>query len=193
MVLKTQISIFTCFLFSLTALLLTFKITYFAYFSCCCSVTKSCPTFCNDSMPDFLSFTIPWSLLKLVSIESVMLPNHLILWCPHLLLPSTFPSIRIFSNVSVVCIKWPKYWSFSISPSNEYSRLISFRIDWFDFLAIQGTLKSFLQHHSSKALILWHSSFFMVQLHIHTWLLEKKKKKHSFDYMDLCQQSDFTF
>ena len=120
-----------------------------------------------------LSFTISWSLLKLVSIESVMLSNYLILCCPLLLLPSIFPSIRIFSNESVVCIRWPKYWSFSISPSSEYSRLISFRIDWFDFLAVQGTLKNFLQHHSSKALILWHSSFFMVQLHIHTWLLEK--------------------
>ena len=115
-----------------------------------------------------LSFTISWSLLKLVSIESVMLSNYLILCCPLLLLPSIFPSIRIFSNESVVCIRWPKYWSFSISPSSEYSRLISFRIDWFDFLAVQGTLKNFLQHHSSKALILWHSSFFMVQLHIHT-------------------------
>ena len=120
-----------------------------------------------------LSFTISWSLLKLVSTESVMLSNYLILCCPLLLLPSIFPSIRIFSNESVVCIRWPKYWSFSISPSSEYSRLISFRIDWFDFLAVQGTLKNFLQHHSSKALILWHSSFFMVQLHIHTWLLEK--------------------
>ena len=115
-----------------------------------------------------LSFTISWSLLKLVSIESVMLSNYLILCCPLLLLPSIFPSIRIFSNESVVCIRWPKYWSFSISPSSEYSRLISFRIDWFDFLAVQGTLKNFLQHHSSKVLILWHSSFFMVQLHIHT-------------------------
>ena len=115
-----------------------------------------------------LTFTISWSLLKLVSIESVMLSNYLILCCPLLLLPSIFPSIRIFSNESVVCIRWPKYWSFSISPSSEYSRLISFRIDWFDFLAVQGTLKNFLQHHSSKVLILWHSSFFMVQLHIHT-------------------------
>ena len=115
-----------------------------------------------------LSFTISWSLLKLVSTESVMLSNYLILCCPLLLLPSIFPSIRIFSNESVVCIRWPKYWSFSISPSSEYSRLISFRIDWFDFLAVQGTLKNFLQHHSSKVLILWHSSFFMVQLHIHT-------------------------
>ena len=114
-----------------------------------------------------LSITNSRSLLKLLSIESVMPSNHLIL-CHPLLSPSIFPSIRIFSNESVLHIRWPKYWSFSISPSNEYSRLISFRIDWFDFLAVQGTLKNFLQHHSSKALILWHSFFFMVQLHIHT-------------------------
>ena len=92
--------------------------------------------------------------------------NHLILYCPLLLLPSVFPSIRVFSNESVIHIRWPKFWSFSfsISPSNEYSGLISFRIDWFDLLAVQGTLKSLLQHHSSKALILWCSTFFMVQL-----------------------------
>ena len=96
------------------------------------------------------------SLLKLMSIESVMPSNHLILCCPLLLLPSIFPSIRVFSNQSVLCIRWPKYWtlSFNISPSNEYSRLISFRNDWFDLLAVQGTLKSLLQHHSSKASIL---------------------------------------
>ena len=97
-----------------------------------------------------VSFTITWSLLKLVSIEAVMPSNHLALCCPHLLLPSIFPSINIFSNVSVLRIRWPKYWRFSISPSNEYSGLISFRIDWFHLLAIQGTLKSLLQHHSSK-------------------------------------------
>ena len=93
-------------------------------------------------------------------------PTHLILCCPLLLLPSIFPSIRVFSNESALRIKWPKYWSFnfSISPSSEYSRLISFRIDLFDLLAVQGTLKSLLQHHSSKASILWHSAFFMVQL-----------------------------
>ena len=92
--------------------------------------------------------------------------NHLILCHPLLLPPSIFPSIRVFSNESVLCIRWPKYWSFSfsISPSNEYSGLISIRIDWLDFLAIQGTLKSLLQHHSSKASILWHSTFFIVQL-----------------------------
>ena len=113
-----------------------------------------------------LSITSSWSLLKLMFIESVMPSNHLILCCPLLLMPSIFPSIRVFSNESVLCIKWPKYWSFSfsISPSNEYSGLISFRIDWFDVLAVQGTLKSPLQHHSSKASILWCSAFFMVQL-----------------------------
>ena len=100
-----------------------------------------------------LSFTISWSLLKLVSIELVMPSNHLFLCCPLLLLPSIFPSIRVFSNEPVFHIRWPKYWSFSfsISPSNEYSRLISFRIDRFDLLVVQGTLKSLLQHHSSKA------------------------------------------
>ena len=113
-----------------------------------------------------LSFTIFQSLLKLTSIESIMPSNHLILCCPLLLLPSIFPSIRVFSNESVLCIRWPKYWSFSfsISPSNEYSGLISFRIDWFDLLTVQGTLKSLLQYHSSKASILQHSAFFIVQL-----------------------------
>ena len=112
-----------------------------------------------------LSFTVSWSLFKLMSIESVMLSNQLILCCP-LLLPSIFPSIRVFSNESALLIRWPKYWSFSfsISPSNEYSRLISFRMDWFDLLAVQGTLKSLLQDHNSKASILQHSAFFMVQL-----------------------------
>ena len=101
-----------------------------------------------------------------MSIESVMPSNHLILCHLFLLLPSIFPSIRVFSSGSVLCIKWPKYWSFSfsISPSNEYPGLISFRINWFDFLAVQGTLKSVLQHHNSKASILWWSAFFIVQL-----------------------------
>ena len=113
-----------------------------------------------------LSITNSWSLLKLMSIESVMLSNHLILCHPLLLLPSILPSIRVFSSESVLCIRWPKYWSFnfSISPSNEYSGLISFRIDWFDILAVQGTLKSLLQHHRSKASILWPKAFFIVQL-----------------------------
>ena len=112
------------------------------------------------------SQTISWSLLRLMSIESVMPSNHLILCHPLLLLPSIFPSIRVFSNESVLCIRCPMYWSFSFSicPSNEYSGLISFRIDRFDLLAVQGTLKSLLQYHSSKASILWHSAFFMVQL-----------------------------
>ena len=111
-----------------------------------------------------LSFTISWSLLKLLSIELVMPSNHLFLCHPLLLLPSVFPSIRVFSNKSALPIRWPKYWSlsFSISPSNEYSGLISFKIDWFDLLAVQGTFKSLLQHHNSKASILWHSAF-MVQ------------------------------
>ena len=111
-----------------------------------------------------LSITNSWSLLKLMSVESVMPSNHLVL-CHPLLLPSVFPTIRAFSNELALCIRWPKYWSlsFSISPSNEYSRLISFRIDWLDLLAVQGTLKS-LQHHSSKASILQPSAFFMVQL-----------------------------
>ena len=112
-----------------------------------------------------LSFTISWSLLKLMSIQSVMPPNHLI-FCYLLLLPSIFPSITVFSNELALFIKWPKYWtfSFSISPSNEYSGLISFRIDWFDLHVVQGTLKSLLQHHTSKASILHHSAFFMAQL-----------------------------
>ena len=113
-----------------------------------------------------LSITNSRSLLKLMSIESVMPSNHLILCHPLLLLPSILPSIRVFSNESVLCIRWPKYWSFSLSirPSNEYSGLISFRMDRFDLLAVQGTLKSLLQHHSSKASILQHSAFFIVQL-----------------------------
>ena len=117
-------------------------------------------------MPGFPVLTISWSLLKLMSIESVMPSNYLVVCHPLLLLPSIFPSIRDFSNESALCIRWPKYWnfSFSICPSNEYSGLTSFRIDWFDLLAVQGTLKSLLQHHSSKASILQHSGFFMVQL-----------------------------
>ena len=113
-----------------------------------------------------LSITNSRSLLKLKFIESVMTSNHLFLCRPLLLLPSIFPSIRVLSNESALHIRWLKYWSFSfsISPSNEYSGLISFRIDWFDLLAVQETLKSLLQHHNSKASILWHSAFFMVQL-----------------------------
>ena len=110
-----------------------------------------------------LSITNSRSLLKFMSIESVMPSNHLIICCPLLLPPSIFPSIRVFLNESVLHIRWPKYWSFnfSLSPSNEYSGLISFRMDWLDLLAVQGTLKSLLQHHSSKASILCHSAFFI--------------------------------
>ena len=113
-----------------------------------------------------LSITNSRSLLKLMSIESVMSSNHFTLCCPLLLLPSIFPSIRLFSKESVLCIKWPKYWgfSFNISPSNEYSGLISFRMAWLDLLAVQETLKSLLQHHSSKASVLGHSAFSIVQL-----------------------------
>ena len=113
-----------------------------------------------------LSITNSRSLFKLISIESVMPSNHLILCRPLLLPPSIFPSNRVFSNESVLCIRWPKYWSFSfsISPSNEYSGLIYFRIDLLDLLAVQGTLKSLLQYHSSKASVLWHSAFCIVQL-----------------------------
>ena len=123
-----------------------------------------------------LSITNSGSLLKLMSIESVMPSNHLIL-CHPLLLPSIFPSIRAFSNESVLCIRWPKDWScsFSISPCNDYSGLISFRMDWLDLLAVQGTLKSLLQHHSSKASILWCSAFFTVQLS-HSYMTTGKNK-----------------
>ena len=115
-----------------------------------------------------LSFTISWSLRKVISIELMMPSNHLILCCPFLFLPSVFPSIRIFSTESALCIRWPKYWSFNISPFSEYLGLSSFRIDWFDFLAVQGT-QSLLQHHNSKASILWHPTYFMVQLsHLYT-------------------------
>ena len=111
-----------------------------------------------------LSFAISQSLLKITSIESVMPSIHLILCCLHLLPSSIFSSIRVYSNELALRIRWPKYWSFSISTSNEYSELISFRIDWFDLLAVQGTLKSLLQHHSLKASVLWCSAFFLVQL-----------------------------
>ena len=116
-----------------------------------------------------LSIIYSRSLLKLMSIESVMPSNELILCHPLLLLPSIFPSIRVFSNESVLRIRWPKFWSFSssISPSNEYSGLISFRMDWLDLFAVQGTLKRLLQYHSSKASIIWRLAFFIVQLHMY--------------------------
>ena len=135
----------------------------------CCSVTQSCLTICDPMKAAWqasLSFTTSKSLLKLMSIQLVIPSNHLILCHPLLLLPAILPSTRVFPNESVLRITWPKYWSFSfsLSPSNEYSGLISFRTDKLDLLAIQGTLKSLLQHHSSKALILRCSAFFMAQL-----------------------------
>ena len=135
----------------------------------------------------FLSITNSQSLLKLKSIELVMPSTHLMLCCPLLLPHSFFPNIRVFSHESVFCITWPKYWSFSfsISPSNQYSGLISVRMDWLDLLAVQGTLKSLLQHHSLKASILWCSVFFIVQL----TSIYDHWKNHSFDYIDLCWQS----
>ena len=135
------------------------------------------------------TFTVSQSLLKFMSIDSEMLSNHIILCRPLLLLPSVFPRIRVSSSELALCISWQKYWSFSFgtSPSNEYSGLISFRIDWFDLLAVQGILKSLLQHHSSKASILWHSAFFMDQL---SQPYTTTGKKHTFDQMDLCWQSD---
>ena len=125
--------------------------------------------------------------------ELVILSSHLVLSRPLLLLRSMCPSIRVFSNESALRVRWPKYWSFSfsVSPSNEYSGLVSFRIDWFDLLVVQGTLKSLLQHHTSKASILQHSAFLMVQLS-HPYMTTGKN--HSFDYTDLCRQSDvFSF
>ena len=132
------------------------------YLVSCCLVAQSCPTLRDPWTVDHqapLSMDFSQSLLKFISIELVMPSNHLILCCPLLLLLSVFPSIRVFSNELALQMRWPKYWSFSIHLSNEYSGLISFRIDWFDLLAVQGTLRSLLQHHSSKAAILWHSAF----------------------------------
>ena len=138
-------------------------------YGCCYSVAKSCPALSdpmNCSSPCFPVLAISRSLVKLMPIELAMLSNHLILCYPILLRPSIFPSVRVFSSESALCIMWPKYWSFSfsISPSNEYSGLISFRIDWLDLLAVQRTLKILLQHHNSKTSILWCSALFMVQL-----------------------------
>ena len=148
---------------------------------CCCSGTQSClsaaprTAACQAS----LSFTISQSLLKFMSTESMMLSNHLILCCP-LLLPSIFPSIRVFCNELALHVRRPKYWSFSfrISPSNEYSGLISFRIDWFDLHAVQGTLKSLLQHHNWKTSVLLRSAFFMSSSYI-TWYLEGINSTHT--------------
>ena len=143
-----------------------FKINPFGNFPGCCSVAQSCPTLCDPMDCSTPGLPVPqsWSLLKLMSIESAMPSNCLILCCPLLLLPSIFTSIRVFSNDSALCIRWPKYWSFIISPPNEYSGLISFRSDWLDLLAVQGTLDDLLQHHTLKELILRASASFMIQL-----------------------------
>ena len=135
-----------------------------------------------------LSFAISRSFCKLTSTESVMPSNHLILCHPLLLLPSIFPR-RVFSNESALHVRWLKdgSFSFSISPSNEYSGLISFRMDWFDLLAVQRTLKSLIQNHNLKASIIWHSVFFMVQL---SYLYMTTGKNHKFDYMGICRESD---
>ena len=150
----------------------------------CCWVTQSCSTFCDPMDYSMTGFPVLYHLLELALthvhwVGDTIQPSHPL--CCLLLLPSIFPSIRVFSNESVLCITWQKYWSFSfsISPFNEYSGLISFRMEWLDLLADQGTLKSLLQHHSSKASILLHSAFFIVQLShpsIHDYW-----KKHSFD------------
>ena len=141
---------------------------YISFFSCVqfsSSVVSDFATPWTATCQASLSMTNTWSLSKLMSTESVMLSNHLILCHPLLCLPSTFPNIRVFSNESALLIRWPKYWhfSFNISSSNEHSGLVSFRMDWLDLLAVQGTLKSLLQHHSSKASILQCSAFFIVQ------------------------------
>ena len=156
------------------------------------SVAQSCLTLCDPldcSTPGFPVLHCLPELLKLMSIESMMPSNHLILCHPFLFLPSIFPSIRVFCNESTLCIKWPKYWSFSfsISPSNEYSGLIFFRMDWFDLLAVQGTLKSLLQHHSSKASILQCSASFVVQI-AHSYMTTRKTI--ALTIQTFCQQSD---
>ena len=145
------------------------KLCFLFRYCCCCSVAKLCPTLypMDSSTPDFPVHHSLLKLLKFIPVESVMLSNHLIL-CYPLLLSSIFPSIRVFSNELALCHRWWKYWcfsfSFSISPSNEYLGFISFRIGWFDLLAVQGTLKSLLQHHSWRTSILQFSAYFMVQL-----------------------------
>ena len=156
------------------------------------SVVSNSATLQTEARQASLSITNTQSLLKLTSIKLVIQFIHLILCRPLLLLTSIFPSIRVFSNESILYIRWPKYWSFSfsVSPSNEYSGLISFRMDWLDLLAVQMTLKSLLQHHNSKASILWRSDFFIVQLS-HPYMTTEKN--HSFDQTDLCWQMSLLF
>ena len=164
--------------------------TSFVSLLCCCSADKLCPTLkpWTAAHQASLSSITSRNLLKFVAIESVMPSNHLILCCPLLSLPSIFPSLRVFSNESAFCIRWPKYWSFnfSVSPSNDYPGLIFFRMDWLDLLAVQGTLKSLLQHHTLRASLLWCSAFFTVQLS-HPFMTTGET---TVDYMDLCRQRD---
>ena len=156
------------------------------------SVTPSCPTLCDPMNCSTPGLPVHHQLPEFTQTESMMPSDHLILCGPLLLLPSIFSSIRVFFNESGVHIRWPKYWSFSFSihPSNGYSGLTSFRIDWFDVLTVQGTLKSLIQHHSSKVSIPQHSSFLSgpIPTSLHDYW-----KNHSFDYMDLCQQSSLCF
>ena len=162
------------------------QISHAVQFSC--SVVSDSLTPWTEARQASLSITNSQSLLKLMFIESVIPSIHLILCCPLLLLPSIFPSIRVFSSESILLIRWTKYWSFSfsISPSNEYSEFISFKIDCFDLLDIQGTLKSLLQHHSPKTSILWCSAFSVSTLtSVHDYW-----KNHSFEYAGFCWQSD---
>ena len=158
---------FHLYVFNQSYLNQTFVFIY-TFVCCCCSISKSCLILCHlmdcTAHQASLSFTISWSFLRFMSIESMMPSNHLILCHLLPLLPLIFPSIRIFSNELILLIRCPKYWSFSISPSNEYSGLISFRFDWFNLLAVQGSLKTLIQNHSSRASILWCSAFFMVHL-----------------------------
>ena len=168
----------------------TLEINY--CYCCCCSVTKLCPILCDpmDAHKAFLSFSIPEIAQTHVNwVDDAIQPLYAM--PPSSPLPSIFPSIRVFPNELALCIRWPKDWSFSFSnsPSNEYAGLISFRIAWFDLLAVQGTLESLLQYHSSKASCLWHSAFLMVQL---SHLLHDYWKNHSSNYTDLWMLSSFS-
>ena len=153
---------------------------------CCCLVAQSCPTLCNP-MDCFLVLHYLLEFAQIMFVELMMPSNHLILCCPLLLLPSIFPSIRVFSKELALWSRWPKYWSFSfsISPSNECSGLISFRINWFDLLAVQGTLKSLLFSTTVLRHLFGAQPFLLSSSHIHTWLVESY---HSFDYRDLCHK-----
>ena len=161
--------------FQRTTFLFSINLIFFSSVQFSSSVVSNSATPWTEEWQASLSINNSQSLLKLMSIELVMPSNHIVLYCYLLLLPSIFPSMRVFSNESVLHIRWPKYCSFnfSIIPSNEYSGLISFRMDWLDLLTVQGTFKSLLQHHSSKASILWYSPFFTLQLS-HTYMTTRK-------------------